>query len=374
MNNSIHHKEPLIHITKRADIDPKLAWTIRIGSIVAALILCAAVTTVATGLDPISVYGKMFEGAFGSERKIWILGKELAVLLLISLALTPAYKMKFWNLGGEGQVMIGALATAACMIYLGKTLPNGILILIMLIAAVAAGAIWAAIPAFFKARWNTNETLFTLMMNYVAIQLVAYYIIVWEVPKGSGKVGIINGDTEAGWLPILGGQRYLLTILVAVAFTIFMHIYLTKSKHGYEIAVVGESPETARYVGIKVPRVIIRTLLLSGGICGLTGWLMVAGSDHTITTTLAGGRGFLGIMVAWLAQFNAIAMVAATLLLVFMSRGAVQISTSFGLNESFGDILTGIILFFIIGSEFFINYQIHFRTGGKKAKEVKGNV
>ena len=370
MNNAIHHKEPLIHITKRADMGSGKAWTIRIGSIVAAILLCAIVTTAATGLDPVGVFGTMIEGAFGSERKVWILGKELAVLLLISLALTPAFKMRFWNLGGEGQVMIGALATSACMIYLGSVLPNPLLILVMLIAAVAAGAIWAMIPAFFKAKWNTNETLFTLMMNYVAIQLVAYYIIIWEVPKGSGKVGIINGDSEAGWLPVIADSRYLLTILVAAFITIAMHIYLTKGKHGYEIAVVGESPETARYVGIKVPHVIIRTLLLSGGICGLTGWLMVAGSDHTITTTLAGGRGFLGIMVAWLAQFNALAMVVSTLLLVFMSRGAIQISTSYGLNESFGDILTGILLFFIIGSEFFINYQIHFRTGRKKAKEV----
>ena len=118
----------------------------------------------------------------------------------------------------------------------------------------------------------------------------------------------------------------------------------------------------------------MRTLFLSGALCGLCGWLMVAGSDHTITTTLVGGRGFLGIMVAWLAQFNAIAMVAASLLMVFMERGAVQISTNFGLNESFGDILTGIVLFFIIGSEFFINYQIHFRHKEKKAKEVSEHV
>ena len=374
MSSNINHKEPLIHITKRAEIDSRRAWFVRIGGIVLAIVLCAIVTTVTTGLDPISVFETMLEGAFGTSRKIWVLGKELAVLLLISLALTPAYKMRFWNLGGEGQTLIGALATAACMIYLGKILPNPILLVVMLIAAIAAGAIWAMIPAFFKAKWNTNETLFTLMMNYVAIQLTAYYIIVWEVPKGSGKVGIINSSSMAGWLPVIGEYRYLLSILVVAVITVFMHIYLTRSKHGYEISVVGESPETARYVGIKVPRVIMRTLFLSGALCGLCGWLMVAGSDHTITTTLVGGRGFLGIMVAWLAQFNAIAMVAASLLMVFMERGAVQISTNFGLNESFGDILTGIVLFFIIGSEFFINYQIHFRHKEKKAKEVSEHV
>ena len=364
-------KEPLIHITKRKAMGWQKAWLIRLASIVAALIVAAIVTTAATGLDPASVFAKILEGAFGSERKIWILGKETAVLLCIAVAMAPAFRMKFWNLGGEGQVLIGAWMTAACMIYLGDKVPTPLLILISMIGAVAIGAVWAGIPAFFKAKWNTNETLFTLMMNYVAIQLVAYYIIIWESPKGSGKVGIINQATNAGWLPSIGSYQYLLNILIVACITVLMYIYLQYSKHGYEISVVGESQSTARYVGIKVDRVIIRTLLVSGGICGLCGFLMVAGTDHTITTTLAGGRGFLGVLVAWLAQFNALAMVLVSLLLCILSRGAGEISTAFGLNQSFGDILTGIILFFIIGSEFFINYRINFRGSDKAVKAAK---
>ena len=355
------NKTSLIHITKRSDMPWQKAWLIRLCAIALAFIVCAIVTTLLTGLDPASVFQSMADGAFGSERKVWILGKELAILLCVSLGLTPAFKMKFWNLGGEGQVLIGALVTSAVMIYLGDVLPGPLLILLMFIGAVGAGAIWAAIPAFFKARWNTNETLFTLMMNYVAIQLVAFFVIVWEVPKGSGKVGIINQTSMAGWLPDLGGQKYLLIILIVAVVTVAMHVYLKYSKHGYEISVVGESMNTARYVGIKTSRVIVRTLLVSGAICGLAGWMMVAGSDHTITTTLAGGRGFLGIMVAWLAQFSPFAMIATSFLLAFMERGASEISTAFQLNHSFGDIITGIILFFIIGSEFFINYKVHFR-------------
>ena len=363
--SSKRNTEPLVHITKRKNLDWWQAWGIRLIAIALALVLCAIVTSVTTGLDPGSVYGTMFEGAFGTERKMWILGKEVAILLLISLALTPAFRMKFWNLGGEGQVLIGALITAACMIYL-KSLPQPILILVMLILALAAGAVWAGIPAFFKARWNTNETLFTLMMNYVAIQLVAYYVIVWEVPKGSGTVGIINQKNMEGWLPVIGDYKYLLNILIVIGVTIAMYVYLKYSKHGYEISVVGESQSTARYVGIKVDRVIIRTLLLSGAICGLAGFLMVAGTDHTITTSLAGGRGFLGVMVAWLAQFNPIGMVLSSSLLGFLERGAEEISTTYQLNHSFGDILTGIILFFIIGSEFFINYKLNFRKKARK--------
>lgn len=360
------NKEPLLHITKRKELPLAKTWAIRIGAIVAALIVSAIVTMLLTGLDPFSVFGTMIYGAVGTERKMLLLFKELAVLLSVALALTPAFKMKFWNLGGEGQILMGAWATALCMIYMGDSIPSGLLIAICLAAAIICGAIWAVIPAFFKAKWNTNETLFTLMMNYVAIQLVAYFIILWEVPKGSGKVGIINQSTNAGWLPSIGTNSYLLVIIFVAIITAGMYVYLKYSKHGYEISVVGESQRTASYVGIKVDKVIMRTILLSGAICGFTGWMMVSGIDHTITTTLAGGRGFLGIMVSWLAQFNVAAMIVASLLIVFLGQGAGEISTSFGLNESFSDILTGIILFFIIGCEFFINYKVHIRKNSGK--------
>ncbi len=364
MNNQ--NRGPLVHIVKRGSIPWYMAWLIRGAAIVLALLVCALVTTLLTGENPIQIYGAMFKGAFGTPRKIWILLQNLSILLCISLALTPAFKMRFWNIGGEGQVLIGGLASAACMILLGDRVPNWLLIFIMVVASIAAGALWAVIPGFFKAKWNTNETLFTLMMNYVATQLVAFFIIVWEVPKGAGKIGIINQTSQAGWLPQIGDYKYLLNIIIVALLTIGMYVYLNYSKHGYEISVVGESERTARYVGIKVEKVIIRTMLLSGAICGIAGLLLVGGTDHTITTTIAGGRGYTAIMVAWLAKFNPVTMIFAGLLLVFLSRGATEISTIFGLNHSFADILTGIILFFIIGSEFFINYKLSFRKSNKK--------
>ena len=204
------------------------------------------------------------------------------------------------------------------------------------------------------------------MMNYVATQLVAYFIIVWESPKGSGKVGIINQSTEAGWLPQIGGYKYLLTILVVAVLTVLVYVYLNYSKHGYEISVVGESERTARYVGIKVGKVIVRTMLLSGALCGIAGVLLVSGTDHTITTTIAGGQGFTAVMVSWLAKFNPLGMIFTSFLLVFLDRGASEISTVFGLNQSFADILSGIIIFFIIGCEFFITYRLSFRKSAKK--------
>lgn len=365
MHNKV--REPLFHIVKRDTLPWYQAWGIRAIAIVLALLLCALITTLCTHLNPLKVFGSMFSGAFGSPRKIWILGQNLAILLCISLAVTPAFKMRFWNIGAEGQVLIGCLATAACMICLGGKIPNGLLIVIMIVASVAAGALWGFLPGIFKAKWNTNETLFTLMMNYIATQLAAFFIIVWEVPKGSGKIGIINQNTEAGWLPVLGGQRYLLPILLVAILTGVMYIYLNYSKHGYEISVVGESQRTASYAGIKVERVIVRTMILSGAICGLIGLLLTAGTDHTLTTTIVGGRGFTAVMVSWMAKFNPIMMIFTSLLIVVLSRGASEISSVFSLNHSFADILTGIILFFIIGSEFFISYKVSLRKSKKEA-------
>ncbi len=359
MNNKT--KAPLIHITKRKVLPWYGAWGIRFAAIVLAFAACAVVTMMLTGDNPIQVYSTMLYGAFGTTRKRWIMGQEVGILLCVSLALTPAFRMRFWNLGGEGQILIGGLASAACMILIGDRLPNAVLIAVMFAASVAAGALWAFIPAVCKAKWNTNETLFTLMMNYVGMQLVAYYTIVWEVPKGSGKIGIINQNTNAGWLPQVGPSKYFLNILIVAILTVIVYIYMKYSKHGYEISVVGESENTARYVGIKVSKVIIRTMLISGALCGLAGFLLVGGTNHTITTTIANNRGFTAVMVAWLAKFNPIAMIFSSLLLVFFGQGASEISTVFGLNQSFGDILSGIVLFFIIGCEFFINYKIHIR-------------
>ena len=299
---------PVLHISKRTALPWYKAWAVRGAAILLALVVCAVVTTALTNLNPLGVFKTMFDGAFGTERKVWILGQNIAILLCVSLAVTPAFKMRFWNIGGEGQILVGGLA-ATCMILLGDKLPNWLLIVVMFVASCTAGAIWGGIPAICKAKWNTNETLFTLMMNYVATQLVAYFIIVWEVPKGAGKIGIINQETHAGWLPQIGSYKYLLNILIVAVLTVIMYFYLTRSKHGYEIAVVGESEKTARYVGIKVEKVIVRTMMISGGLCGLAGLLLVGGTDHTITTTIGNNRGFTAVMVSWLAKFNPLVMV-----------------------------------------------------------------
>lgn len=360
----------MIHISKRGDISAVKAAVIKLIAILLSLVACALIITLTTGEDPISVFKTMISGSFGTKRKLWIFLQDTAILLCISVAVTPAFKMRCWNLGAEGQVLAGALATAACMILIGDKLPKAALFAVMVVSAVLAGAVWAAIPAFFKAKWNTNETLFTLMMNYVATQLVAYYVKIWENPKGSNNVGVINQKTQTGWMPQLVNKQFLIILIVAVL-TVAAYVYLRSSKHGYEIAVVGESERTARYIGINVRRVIMRTMLLSGAISGFAGFLLVSGINHTIFTAIAGGQGFTAVMVSWLSKFNPLVMVLSSGLLVFMDAGAGDISTVFGLNRSFGEILTGIIILFIIGSEFFANYKLSY---ARKSKEEKKNV
>ena len=361
----MNKKGSLFHISKRDALPLSKALLIRGGILLLALVFCGLITTLLTGQNPLEVYATILDGAFGSSRRIGVTFRNVAVLLGISLAVTPAFKMRFWNIGAEGQTLIGCLATTTCMILLGGKVPSGLLIVISLVAALLAGAVWGFLPAFFKAKWNTNETLFTLMMNYIAMQLTSYFIIVWEVPKGAGKIGIINQDTRAGWLPEVG-NAYLLPILIVGLMTVLMYVYLQYSKHGYEIAVVGESQRTASYAGIKVDRVIIRTMVLSGALCAMMGFMMTAGIDHTLTTTIVNSRGFTAVMVSWMSKFNPFIMIASSLLLVTMDRGASEVASTLSLNHSFADILTGIILFFIIATEFFITYKVTLRKSSRK--------
>jgi simple sugar transport system permease protein len=218
----------------------------------------------------------------------------------------------------------------------------------------------------FKAKWGANETLFTLMMNYIAIQLTSFFVALWEHPFGSNSVGIINPTSKAGWFPPIFGQAYTLNVIIVLALTILMFVYLKYTKHGYEIAVVGESENTARYAAINVRQVIIRSMIISGAICGIAGFLAVSGASHTISTSTAGGRGFTAIIIAWLAQFNSFVMILISALIVFLERGAIEIASQFQLNDYVSEMITGIILFFILGSEFFINYKVKFRSAKNK--------
>lgn len=357
-----------LQLSRRIDgMHPAAAWSIRVASIVFALIV-GGLLLLALGYSPLKAYGTIIDGSLGSKTFVRQTIKIAIPLLGCALAIAPCFKMHFWNIGAEGQITAGAIGATFFALKFGKTMPQLPLLLIMAAAAILCGGLWALIPAFFKAKWNTNETLFTLMMNYVAIQLTSYFVALWENPVGSNTVGVINQRTKDGWFPELFGQEYGLNVVLVLLLTVGMFLYLKYSKQGYEISVVGDSENTARYAGINVKKVTIRTMAISGAICGLAGFIAVAGASHTISTSTAGGRGFTAIIVAWLAQFNTFVMILISFLLVFLQKGAIQIASQFNLNDYASNIITGIILFFILGSEFFINYRIILRGGKEGAK------
>ncbi|MDO5112032.1 MAG: ABC transporter permease [Clostridia bacterium] len=362
-------REPLLRISKRDYMPTWQALGVRLIGLVIALVICAIIIYAIVKLNPLKVYGAMFVGAFGTSKRMWVTIRDTMMLLCIAVGLAPAFKMKFWNIGAEGQVLMGGVVAAGCMIYLDTYVPTIPLIVIMFIGGAIAGGLWGWAPGFFKAKWNTNETLFTLMMNYIAIQLTSYFVALWENPFGSNSVGVINPNTRIGWFPHIFGQMYTLNVIIVAILVVAMYIYLNYSKHGFEIAVVGDSENTARYAAIDVKKVIVRTMVLSGAVCGIAGALAVAGASHTISTSTAGGQGFTAIIVAWLAKFNTFAMVPISALLVFLSKGSMEIASRYNLSDYVSSMITGIILFFILGSEFFIRFNLKFRSKKKEASE-----
>ena len=359
--------EPLIRVVKR---DPMPFWKsalVRAAMILAAIVVSSIFIVAITGANPALVWSTMIRGVFKSKNVVWRFVRELSILLGVALALTPAFKMRFWNIGGEGQIVIGGLATYAVAMTLGGKLPTGVIVPLMLLAGLLAGAIWGFIPAIFKAFFGTNETLFTLMMNYVAMGLVTFCAITfkWEKIQGQTALTVIAPGTR---LPVVINEHFL-TIVAIALLTVGMYIYLKYTKQGYELAVVGESENTAKYVGISVKKVIIRTMLISGAICGLIGFIKVSGFNWTVSTETGGGLGFTAIMVSWLAKFNPFSMVLTSGLLTFFQFGAKEVSQKFGYNEAFSEIITGIVLFFIIATEFFLNYRIIVRKSSKGGKE-----
>ena len=361
------HREPLFHVIKRDDMPSWKAWIIRGATIVIAFLLVGFLSMAVAERSFGETYEIMFSGVFGRifegrTTMLWKYLLEIAILLSLALALTPAFKMKFWNCGAEGQALMGGLASIICMIELGEKLPYPVLIAVIAISSIVAGAIWGIIPAIFKALFNTNETLFTLMMNYIATQIIAYYVYI----KGGGS-NVIN-PVSAGNFPAVGGNDYFVNIVIVAVITVVMYIYLKYSKQGYEISVVGESQNTARYIGINVKKVIIRTMVISGALCGITGMLLVAGKDHSINVNSVGGQGFTAILMSWLGQFNPFIMVVMTALVVFLRIGVGKVADTALLNSSFAEIIVGIVILMLVGCEFFIHYAIKYRHNKKEVK------
>ena len=368
--NTAH--QPLFHVVKRVDLEWWKKLLIYAVAIVAALLIGALLCGIFAERNPFEMIASLFSGPFKTQRKFRVFLQDFSLLLLVSMAVVPAFRMHFWNLGANGQVLMGCLATAACMFYLGGKIPDGWLNLIMIVSAIAAGVVWAVIPAIFKAFFDTNETLFTLMMNYIAEVLAAFFVSTWAT-DGSG----VLAPMANGHLPMVVNQ-YFAVALVAVALTGAIAVYLRFSKHGYEIDVVGESVNTAKYIGINVKKVVIRTLILSGAVCGVAGLLLTGGINYTVNSELHGGMGFTAIMTVWLAKFNPIMIVATCFFVTFVNKGMAQVNMDFGFtDEATANIVLGIVYFCIIACDFFVNYRVVFRhkaddkSNGDNQQEVE---
>ena len=349
-----HQKEPLFYLARRVDMPRATAWAIRLGSFVAA-ILIGGIIFALLGHDPISAYGSILTGSLGKKTALRQTVKIAVPLLGTALAIAPCFRMRFWNIGAEGQITAGAIGAAFFAINFGKTLPSPVLLPLMDIGGMVFGAACAFLPALFKAKWGTNETLFTLMMNYILIGLVKWL----ESSVWGARQNIIPDFNKAAILPKVLGVHC--GWIIVLALTVFIYIYMNHTKHGYEIAVAGESQNTARYAGMDVAKITIRTMLLSGAICGLVGYMVASGADQTLHHDVAGGVGFTAITVAWLAQLNPFAMIVISILLAILSKGANELQTRMQVPTSISDIITGIFLFCMLACEFFINYRIIIR-------------
>ncbi|HHT17524.1 MAG TPA: ABC transporter permease [Papillibacter sp.] len=364
MNNTRHEpSEPFLRIAKRGEMVTWKTWAIRIAAILLAL-LTGAILLLLLGHNPVAVYLDMVTGSVATKTSRVATMKIFIPLLGAALAIAPAFKMRFWNIGAEGQILVGAIAATYFALFQYQNLPRPLLLFVMFLAAAVAGGIWALIPAFFKARFDTNETLFTLMLNYVAVGIVKYLRMgPWRSPASAGfpKISMID---QSARLPLVFGVNigWILVLVLAV----LMYVYIRHTKQGYEISVVGESVQTAKYAGMNVGQIIVRTVFFSGAIAGIVGFLIVSGSAFTLSDNTSGGYGFTAITVAWLAKLNPMVMILITAFLAILTKGANTIQTNFKIPASASSVLIGLILFFMLGCEFFINYRLIFRKGKKR--------
>lgn len=349
----------MVRIVKRTDLTGTQSVVFRVVAVILALISSGAFIYI-LGHNPVEVYTSMLKGAFGSKYKILETIKLVIPLVITSLGIAVAFRMKFWNIGAEGQILMGAFCASFFALKF-PDMPKPLLLTVMLIAGVIGGGIWGAIPAFFKANFGTNETLFTLMMNYIAIKWITYLQYgPWKDPKANNFPKIPNFSDNAVLPKLLGvhiGWVFALLLIVV------MYIFINHTKKGYEISVIGESENTARYAGMNVKNVIITAMFISGGLCGLTGMIQASAVSGTLAETVSGGVGNTAIITTWLSQLNAPVTLLVSLLFAILVQGGSYIQTAFQIPQSAAQILQGMILFFVLGSEFFIQYKLVLSKG-----------
>lgn len=356
------NKEPLLRVVKHAELSNRQSVMLRIAAVCLSLVV-AGIFILCIGYNPFKIYGAMISGAFRSTIAIQSTIKYCIPMCISALGVTLAFKMKFWNIGAEGQIIMGAIFASYFALYCSN-LPHLILIPVMMVAGIIGGGLWGLIPAICREKWNTNETLLTLMLNYIALYIIAFLRDgPWKDPAAAGFHKIARFDPNAQLDKLFGVQIGWIVMIILI---VIVFIYLRYTKHGYEIGVVGESRDTARYAGINVKKVVLRTMFISGAISGLCGMLQASGTDCTLSMGVAGGVGFTAIIIAWLAQLNPIVIAIVSFAFSILEKGSSVVQSTYGLSTDCADVIQGIILFFIMAGEFFVRYRIVIRGHGEK--------
>ncbi|MCR4790563.1 MAG: ABC transporter permease [Treponemataceae bacterium] len=332
-------------------------------------ILASMIVIGCMGKNPFQVYSKIIEGSLGNFYRFKQTMYKTIPLTVLGLGTCMAFKMKFWNIGGEGQFYMGAFA-ATWMFMLFPGLHGALLIPLMMLAGFVFGGITALIPAALKIKWGTSETLVTLMLNYIAqkwVSFLKYSYLPWRDPHGGGSPKIAN-FTDNAILPNVGGIHMgwiIMIILVAVIFFVLKY-----TKFGYEISVIGESSQTARYAGINVNKTMIFAVIISGGLCGLAGMMQASAIEHSLTDNMSNGMGFMAVITTWLSHLNPIINLVVSFLFSMLLQGGSFLQTSMNIPASMGNIIQTIIIFFVLGSEFFVRYRIVIDRGNNKKLEI----
>lgn len=352
-------KERFLRVSRRPSIKSWVEYAIIIGAILLAFLLCGVISNIAAPGSFLEFYEYFFEGTFVSFDSFLPVIWQAALLFLIAVALTPVFKMRYWNIGAEGQCLMGGLGAMIGLYFVAPHVPLFLALLIELALGILFAVVWAVVPAIFKALFNTNETLFTLMMNYIAAGLVWAFELAFK-NNLTGTIDELYTTEHYGWIPIMSefNNSYIVNIVIIILVAVLIWVYLRFSKHGYELSVVGGSQNTARYIGINVKKVIIRTVILTGVICGIAGFLVVPGSAHTITHESMGGRGFTAILICWISDFSIPFMAFYSFLINFVATGCKDASKWLPYSDKLGNICVAMFFILLLVSTFFINFRV----------------
>jgi simple sugar transport system permease protein len=351
----------MIRIVTKNEPSPFRKNLLRVAAAFIALVASAFIMLL-IGYNPLEVYGKIVEGSLKSAYRFKETINKTIPLVVLSLGIAIAFRMKFWNIGAEGQFYLGAFG-ASLVAFSFPALHPALLLPLMFITAFAFGGLWALIPAVLKSRYSASESLVTLMLNYVALKWISYLQYgPWKDPAAKGFPKIAPFSTNA-ILPNLFGIH--IGWLIALILVVIMYVLLRKTKLGYEVDVLGESEATARYAGMSVARITMIAVLISGGLCGAAGMMQASAIEHSLSEQLSGGLGFTAIITTWLARLSPPVIVVVSFLFSMLLQGGSYLQSAMKIPSSVADILQGIIIFFVLGSEFFVQYRF-VRTGGSK--------